>query len=61
MPSAAYNESLASALGLPKVKTKSFYDLSPEEKAQLKEDYEKRNNEAISDEELEAAYKDVIF
>ena len=61
MATKTYNEQLASIFGLPKIKTKSFYELSQEEKEQLKKDYVERNNEDISDEELEAAYKDVIF
>jgi len=54
-------EELRQLLGLPKLNLRYYEDLSQEEKAQIKAEYEERNGVSISYEELEATYKGVIM
>ncbi len=54
-------EELRQLLGLDKLKLSYYEDLSQEERAQLKADYEERNGESISYKELEETYKGVIM
>lgn len=54
-------EIVSRLIGIPSIGLKSFYDLTKEEREELNAQYEERNGEKLTEEELEETYKDTSF